>query len=250
MLTGRLLSLRLLVVHILYQPSTCRKNVSHLTKSESQRLEAALKKMIDSGRFVDLANFHGAPTTICETTLFFQTVGVVCCPHGVSVFLPWHRLYMVQMEEELGMALPFWDWTMTDHQPNLWSDIDAPIKQGASSVCNQPEISSINKDAKVNSAILRNEIRIALETTNYHDFWRAVVNPHNRIHHNLGCDMSTANTASYVPFFFLHHSFVDYVWAYWQELQRLRGHSVNEDLDDHLQPFNRAEYNRHKRTLK
>ena len=157
---------------------------------------------------------------------------------------------MVQMEEELGMALPFWDWTMTNHQPNLWSDIEAPIKTGASSVCNQPDISSINKDAKVNSAILRNEIRIALETTNYHDFWRAVVNPHNRIHHKLGCDMSTANTASYVPFFFLHHSFVDYVWAYWQELQKLRGHSVNEDLDDHLQPFNRAEYNRHKRTLK
>jgi len=230
--------------------------LTSLTEAESQRLEAALKEMIDSGRFSDLGNFHGEPLTICSTS---TGEGTVCCPHGVSIFLPWHRLYMVQMEEELGMALPYWDWSQTVDLPRLWSTVAAPIKEGTTSACDPPQIASISVDAQWDAELLRSEIQTALHTTRYSDFWRALNTPHNRIHLMFGCDMSLVATSAYVPLFFLHHSFVDFVWAFWQELQRLRGLSVEADwgiftrrdfFDLPLEPFYMQRYNGRERTLR
>ena len=239
-----------------FNPILSRKNVTLLTEAESQRLETALKEMIDSGRFADLGHFHGEPLTICSTS---KGAGLVCCPHGVSIFLPWHRLYMVQMEEELGMALPYWDWSQTVDLPSLWSTVVAPIKEGTTSACDPPQIANISVDAQWDAELLRSEIQTALHTTRYSDFWRALNTPHNRIHLMFGCDMSLVATSAYVPLFFLHHSFVDFVWAFWQELQRLRGLSVEADwgiftrrdfFDLPLEPFYMQRYNGRERTLR
>ena len=55
--------------------------------------------------------------------------------------------------------------------------------------------------------------------------------------------MTPLSTAAYDTVFYLHHSYVDYQWAFWQELQKLR--SMNEAtpalLDQENSPFNRAE---------
>ena len=44
--------------------------------------------------FGDIANYHGAPFTICNHPLH-PDVGVSCCPHSdkLSEFLVWHRFY-------------------------------------------------------------------------------------------------------------------------------------------------------------
>jgi len=41
-----------------------------------------------------------------------------CCIHGYSTFLPWHRLFMIQLEDALrsnpkyaNVTFPYWDWT-------------------------------------------------------------------------------------------------------------------------------------------
>ena len=103
-----------------------RKNVNKLSNEEVRRLRNKLKLAITEFKYDDLANFHGAPTDICE--------GVdTCCPHGDSTFLPWHRLYMVNMEEMLDEALPYWDWTEDTHIPQLWENIIVPFKKGAES---------------------------------------------------------------------------------------------------------------------
>ena len=65
-----------------------RKNVASLAEGEKQDLETALQRSIDSGGFVDLANFHGAPQNICKDS---EGNPDNCCPHGDSRFLPWHR---------------------------------------------------------------------------------------------------------------------------------------------------------------
>ena len=65
-----------------------RKNVASLTEGERQDLETALQRLIDSGGFVDLANFHGEPQNICKDS---DGNPDNCCPHGNSQFLPWHR---------------------------------------------------------------------------------------------------------------------------------------------------------------
>ena len=100
--------------------------MNKLSKEEVQRLRKKLKQSITDFKYDDLANYHGAPADICE--------GVdICCPHGASTFLPWHRLYMVNMEEMLEEALPYWDWTEDTQIPQLWEDIMVPFKNGATS---------------------------------------------------------------------------------------------------------------------
>ena len=70
----------------------------------------------------------------------------------------------------------------------------------------------------------------------------------------VGCDMRTIEKAAYYPVFYLLNAFIDYLWAYWQELQRLRGKTENYvekyELDDPLPPFDRADFNHNEKTLK
>ena len=40
---------------------------------------------------------------------------------------------------------------------------------------------------------------------------------HNIIHRGLQCTMGPVGTAAYDPIFWLHHSYVDKVFAHWQE---------------------------------
>ena len=42
---------------------------------------------------------------------------------------------MAKMEDELGEALPYWDWTEDGEIPDLWEDIRAPIKENVTYNC-------------------------------------------------------------------------------------------------------------------
>ena len=69
----------------------------------------------------------------------------------------------------------------------------------------------------------------------------------------MGCDMEVIDTAAYDPVFYLHHAYVDYVFAYWQELQRLRGHNDVPTVRGHtdtLAPFNDRRHNSKPVTLR
>ena len=99
-----------------------RRNVNNLTKAETERLVSAINDLIRRGGYVEVANIHGSPKVICPP--------ISCCPHranrdnpGNLKFMPWHRLYMAQMEEELGEPLPYWDWTENQEIPDLWKNI-------------------------------------------------------------------------------------------------------------------------------
>ena len=73
-----------------------RKDVRDLSEREITGLRRAMNAIISSGMFGKLANYHGAPFTMCEPT-GHHSWG--CCPHDVDTFLPWHRLYLVNMEK-------------------------------------------------------------------------------------------------------------------------------------------------------
>ena len=69
----------------------------------------------------------------------------------------------------------------------------------------------------------------------------------------MGCDRMMIDTASYDPAFYLHHPYVDYVFAYWQELQHLRGHNNVPTVRGHadtLAPFNDTRQNSKPVTLR
>ena len=69
--------------------------------------------------------------------------------------------------------------------------------------------------------------------------------------------MSRVATAPYDPVFYLHKTFVDFLWAYWQELQRLWGKKEKwrrelkkKYWDEPLHPFDRADFNENVKTLR
>ena len=81
---------------------------------------------------------------------------------------------------------------------------------------------------------------------------------HTLVQNMVGCDMQSIEKAAYDPVFYLHNTFIDYLWAYWQELQRLRSEGDGDHIiDNHfccynapLQPFDRADFNHNEKTLK
>ena len=96
-----------------------------LEEAEKKKLVSAMEALIEKGRYQDLANFHGEPKGICPE----GERGGFCCPHGVNAFLAWHRLYIVQMEEELGEPVPYWDWTKDAELPDLWNNIKEKVQK-------------------------------------------------------------------------------------------------------------------------
>ena len=61
--------------------------------------------------------------------------------------------------------------------------------------------------------------------------------PHNSVHGRLGCSMASVKTAAYDPLFWLHHSFIDYIWAKRQK-DRVLDPMTNFELNDTvLEPF-------------
>ena len=214
----------------------------------------AMEDLISRDKFQDIANFHGEPFTICPPQS--------CCPHGSDAkTLPWHRLFVATMEEELGEPLPYWDWTEDTTIPDLWDGITAPIQEGAVSACGGGQ--SVTKDP-VNQLEpfgeeLKSQTRDAFNTDvtsdaedTFRRFSDALMEPHDLFHVRYECDMEFLETAAYEPIFYLHHSYVDYQWAYWQELQKLQGRSdpTIPGFDQPLPPFENSRFNTIDKTLR
>ena len=194
-----------------------RINVSTLSKQEIGKLRQKLIESINDKRFVDMGNIHGFPqNSICP----FRYEGW-CCPHGEpedegSIFqlLTWHRLFMVNMEDMLGEALPYWDWTEDNKIPELWEDIKVPFKKGAESrtpLCPPGNINFVRRAPHVilPLADLKQMVSLAFEQTEFFAFLEEIINPHNLVHTIAGCDMGDPATSAYDPIFYLHHANVD-----------------------------------------
>merc|ERR1712200_70402 len=131
--------------------------------------------------------------------------------------------------------------------------IRAPIQQGAVGRCSRKGYTSRDPGHQINPARLKAGVRAALMEETFEGFAQAIESPHNDLHISMGCDMRYSDTASYDPLFYLHHTYVDYLFAYWQELQRLRGHDVVprvRGLVNAFAPFNNRRFNSKQVTLR
>ena len=145
-----------------------------------------------------------------------------CCDHEDDGFLAWHRLNLVQMEEVLGEALPYWDWTETDYEQvsDFW-------RSGA---MHRMFGRKTRRGRNINMRMddLRRKVDTALSKKHLKHFTIELKDAHNSIHTRVGGDMKSLGRAAYDPIFYLHHNFIDYLFAFWQELQKLRNSPVND----------------------
>ena len=105
---------------LLTQDSVANNDLGFLHTSNLLRAMTSLKAA-NGGSLGYVATYHGDAPGPCGAS--------ICCPHGSSLeFLPWHRLYTVQMDTEVRTqntgvtsstpaqpftpaTLPYWDWT-------------------------------------------------------------------------------------------------------------------------------------------
>ena len=103
----------------------------------------------------------------------------------------------------------------------------------------------------MNTERLKNNTRRAFGTTNFRLFQKDIENPHDEVHDFCHCEMKDLLTAAYDPIFWLHHSYIDRLFAFWQELNKLRKKEIGKfgGKTKFLDPFHWPEYNKVKITL-
>lgn len=198
-------------------------------------------KAANGGSLGPIASFHGDIPGPCGNS--------PCCPHGFhEEFLPWHRIYMVQMDTEVRTqstgvtpataaqpftpaTLPYWDWTLPmSGFPDLVRNQDIVDPMNPSTVMQNPFFNGFIPGLGQNTVrnpnpnlfnnpsptLLEQEVLTALDSIDYLNFYTQIRTPHDRVHSWTGGSMGSVLYAAYDPIFYLHHNMVDLVWAVYQ----------------------------------
>ncbi len=180
---------------------SCRKNYRDLTTTERDRYVQALYHVKAIGVVDQLANEHSA--------FFHQGI------HGTSHFLPWHRDFLRRFEDALrtyhpDVTIPYWNSTVdTSPSDPLWDNaflgqFDAAWGLGRA----------------LGAATLPTPQRVqdSLNLTTYNTFWPDVESALHNSPHNWVSGVMASLASPGDPVFYLHHCWLDMLWAQWQLL--------------------------------
>ncbi|OWF48968.1 tyrosinase-like protein 2 [Mizuhopecten yessoensis] len=167
--------------------------------------------------------------------------------HGGPSFLGWHRVYLLILESAIGVPVPYWDsrldYDMAEPTDSmLWTDeffgpgfgiVDSGPFAGWITADNVSLVRNIGSGGSLMSASMVEEI---LRYRN-HD---PIVEPtrrsisleriHGGPHVWVDGQLSSLQTAPQEPVFFLHHSFVDYIWYLFRVNMR-KNENINPSTD-------------------
>ena len=161
--------------------------------------------------------------------------------HGQNFFLPWHRWFILALENLLrqvdcSITVPYWDWSL---EPQTWQNSIVWAAQCGlggngdpnnndhvqTGVFSQPNNWLLTPSAggflhrRFNGilpdcAAVAMALRMGLAEFNT---WHTIISSqlHDSVHCFIGGTMCTDDSAN-APEFFLHHGFIDQIWAAWQ----------------------------------
>lgn len=252
-----------------------RKDALSLTKDEKAAFVAGLLRLKKEGRYDEYVHWHHH---VMHPTVHDYEPRDALYRNGAHrgpAFLPWHREFLIQVENDLqnidrAITIPFWDWTKDAALPDpakspLWQDdlmggngLEAdswrvasgpfafaggnwpiPEKHDGPALRRQfgVLINSLPSDADLRLAArevlydvpdydcspftigFRNRIEGWVTRRADHRVTTEGSQLHNRVHLWVGGSMAPM-TSPNDPVFFLHHCFVDKVWADWQAAQK------------------------------
>ncbi|KAK3082730.1 hypothetical protein FSP39_003639 [Pinctada imbricata] len=193
-----------------------RKEYRKLSAGERHRFHRALNRLKSNGRYDEIASIHHS--------------GIVArAAHGGPAFLPWHRLYLMILEDALrevepDVTIPYWDinldfnmqWRILSSV--IWSSEFAG--NGGTPVSTGPfadwglrrNIGAETFERPFSNTDLANLFNMFGTT----EFSIGLESLHNTAHVWVGGGMSFIDEAPRDPIFFLLHSYVDYIWWQWQ----------------------------------
>ncbi len=138
---------------------------------------------------------------------------------GTQRFLPWHRVFLLRLEELLksvdpASSIPYWDWTTTRSVP-AWIRTFKPtvFVPGSGSVV-------VKRNASIPAT---KSVTSILALSTYTTFTDTLENgPHGEIHMEVGVvsgvreAMARITVSPADPIFWLHHAQIDRLWSEWQ----------------------------------
>ncbi|MFI5620484.1 tyrosinase family protein [Streptomyces sp. NPDC051567] len=257
---------------------TVRKNQANLSSFEKKAFVDAVLELKRRGRYDAFVTTHRRQFNM--DMFSGQPVG-----HLAPSFLPWHRQYLRDFERELqsidwSVSIPYWDWT-TDNTVTaaLWApdflggtgrDLDYQVMDGpfAHSAGNWPitvqddsnpflarslagRVTTLPTRAQTDAVLAIPEYDTAPwnESSaggfrNHLEGGTAYQSMHNRVHIWIGGQMAQSVSPN-DPVFWLHHAFIDKLWADWQRLHPGSAHYLpggnttgTVDLNETMPPWN------------
>jgi tyrosinase len=183
------------------KPDLCvRKDHRALTTDEQARFLNAFTQVNASNALGPLVDIHS---------------NAAHQPHGNPRFLPWHRIYLLRLEELLMMVdptvcIPYWKSSEEQAFPS-WLLGFTPTVNLASG----PHTVTRNIGA---FATLPNAAAVAAALANatFNPFGAALEGVHNSGHVWVGGSMGSILTAPCDPVFWMHHAEIDRLWSVWQ----------------------------------
>jgi hypothetical protein len=214
-----------------------RKNIDEFVDDQGAKetLKDALDKSIKLGEYSKLVTFH--------SQYMYDIHSFGGAPRVNERFLPWHRVYLIKLEEMLNnvmkkeepskdfnIAFPYWNWEHTRKIPDWFQDItprmdvevylyDENGEPTGTQIFNvqverspNPNLSNeLPNEDQVNQVKQRNTFVTFTE--------RLEFGPHNAVHNLVGGTMGNPYISPLDPLFFCHHANVDRIWAGWQKKQ-------------------------------
>jgi tyrosinase len=191
-----------------------RKDQAKLTDTEKARFICAINTLIANGTYGSLVAIHADMSHMM---------------HRTQRFLPWHRVYLIQLEQAIqaihpDVTIPYWDWTQAAEEtvPAWLASFTptVPMPSGPSiSVLRSPGTSA-------DLAVLASNIPNIIAAGTFVDFWRQIEGVHNAVHVWVGGSMGSIPTAPADPIFWMHHANCDRLWSLWQKAHP----GINPDL--------------------
>jgi tyrosinase len=190
-----------------------RKNQRTLTSVEWARFIDAVQTLAEAGtpspRYGEFVEIHRlAMDTHPGMAWGAHSMGPP--PMDGRNFLTWHREYLAKLEASLIMinplvTIPYWDWV---------NDRAIPPQ-----LANPSDLAAwgITRNAVFNPAWLPTgaQVNAAMAATDFVSFSSAIEGPHGWVHGAVGGTMG-GSTSPADPLFWLHHGFIDKLWADWQ----------------------------------
>lgn len=209
-----------------------RKDIRDLTPDERARWVRAVRKLMEQPADGGLSEWEQL------TQLHFMHGDEA---HGGCYFLPWHRLFLLKIENlmrvhEPDVTMPYWDWTRDSLDASvseIWGSEyiggaqreNQPIPDGpfAGLVSRFPDWHTVARNfwsgssRNMNAFWTWNDLERVVSQQSWADFADGIESAHILPHNEIGGDMRSTDTAPNDPVFYLHHGYVDYLYQIRQQ---------------------------------
>jgi len=184
-----------------------RENYLEMTDSEKGSYTNAINTFFENSTMADFRDTHADPG------------GHV---HGNITFLPWHREFIRQFEQELQdvnpyLSLPYWDWR-TDRNSTASSFWDRDFLD----LDNFNDSPAVTRNIGANGSLPTTGNIAGVLDDNFTTFAGtasssgSLESQHDRPHVWIGGTMGSIPSAAYDPVFYLHHAMIDMLWQGWE----------------------------------